>query len=169
MLAPTPIFAQNQGGQAPNQRPQDDQRPQQTNHPAQRPQQQNRPQQNHNARPTPQHNRPSHARPAARPQTRPARTRQARPNYQFRSQDTSRLRQHYQGGFGRIDRQHRPRFARGGYIPGTYRGYFQPVPYNMIGYLPPVPPGYAMGYYDGYVVVYNPGTYLILSVLNLLQ
>ena len=39
----------------------------------------------------------------------------------------------------------------------------------MIGYLPPIPPGYAVGYYNGYCVVYDPASFYILSVLNLLQ
>jgi hypothetical protein len=118
-----------------------------------------------NGRPTTQPNRPGNG----RPQTRPNRGSQGRPNYQFRSQDSGRLRQYYQGGFGRIDRRHRPRFSRGGYIPRMYWGDFQPVPYSLIGYLPAVPPGYAIGYYDGYVVVYDPVTYVIVSVLDILQ
>ena len=161
---------------------------------AARPAQQSRPQAAHTARPTTQQNRSSHAarpasnarpQPQSRPQTQPQRGSQAnrgsqsrpqanrgsqgRPNYQFRSQDTGRLRQYYQGGFGRIDRRHRPRFNRGGYVPRTYWGDFQPVPASLIGYLPAVPPGYAIGYYDGYVVVYDPSTYLIVSVLDILQ
>lgn len=130
-----------------------------------------------NGRPTTQPNRPNHPSPGrpgtgrpnpGRPQTRPSRP-QNRPNYRFRSQDTSRLRQYYRGGFGRINRRNRPHFYHGGYIPRTYWGDFQPVPYSLIGYLPAVPPGYAIGYYDGYVVVYDPTTYLILSVLDILQ
>jgi|GEM_PF-1651461 len=134
-----------------------------------------RPATNH-ARPATNHARPAtnHARPATnhtrpqpgRPATRPA---HGHANYQFRSNDQSRLRQYYQGGFGKINRGRRPHFYRGGYIGLPYRTYIQPVPYSLIGYLPPVPPGYALGYYDGYVVVYDPATYVILSVLNLLQ
>jgi Ni/Co efflux regulator RcnB len=93
---------------------------------------------------------------------------QGRPDYQFRGQDVSRLRQYYGGRLGRIDRRRRAYFAPGGYIPGYYRGYFRPVPPGLLGYLPPPPPGYAIGYYNGYCVVYNPATYLIASVLNLL-
>lgn len=94
---------------------------------------------------------------------------QGRANYQFRSQDADRLRQYYRGNLGRINRNRRAYFAPGGYIPAYYRGYFQPIPPDMMGYLQPTPPGYAMGYYNGYCVVYNPATYLIASVLNLLQ
>jgi RNA polymerase subunit RPABC4/transcription elongation factor Spt4 len=31
------------------------------------------------------------------------------------------------------------------------------------------PPGYQMGYWDGYVVVYDPITYFIANVIDLLQ
>ena len=128
-----------------------------------------------NARPT---TKPA-ARPSTRPAARPAQGRPsngrpatkpgARPNYQFRSQDTTRLRNYYRGSFGKINRGNRPSFSRGGYVPRTYWTYFQPVPASLIGYLPPVPPGYAIGYYDGYIIVYDPSTWFILSVLNILQ
>ena len=125
-----------------------------------------------NARPTtkpaarPTHGRPSNGRPSnGRPATKPG----SRPNYQFRSQDTTRLRNYYRGGFGKINRRNRPSFSRGGYVPRTYWTYFQPVPGSLIGYLPPVPPGYVIGYYDGYIIVYDPSNWFILSVLNILQ
>ncbi len=38
----------------------------------------------------------------------------------------------------------------------------------MLGYLPPPPPGYRIGYYGGYCVVYNPVTFVILSFVDLL-
>lgn len=53
-------------------------------------------------------------------------------------------------------------------IPFGYRGYFRPVPPQLLGYLPPPPPGYAMGYYDGYVVVYDPVSFAILNLVDLL-
>lgn len=150
--------------------------------PAKRPS--TRPQPGHNTRPASQSNRPNQpnhagqknhaARPANnarpnRPQTRPAKAPQNRPNYQFRTQNTGRLRQYYQGRFSSINRSRRPRFYRGGYVPRTYWTYFQPLPPTLIGYIPPVPPGYVAGYYDGYIVVYDPTTFFVLSVLNLLQ
>lgn len=91
----------------------------------------------------------------------------ARSNFQFRSQDRNALRAHYQGGFGQIDRAHRPHFARGGYIPNQYRRYFQPIPPDLMRELPPVPPGYTVGYWDGYCVVYNPRTWVILNLIDL--
>ena len=66
-----------------------------------------------------------------------------------------------------INRYHRPRIYAGGWLIGGWVGGFQPVPPDLLMYLPPVPPGYAIAYYDGYVVVYDPNTLYILSVIDL--
>jgi hypothetical protein len=60
-------------------------------------------------------------------------------------------------------------FVVGGYFPFGDIQYLSPLPPPLIGYLPPVPPGYAVGYFDGYVVVYDPSTYFILNLIDLLQ
>jgi hypothetical protein len=70
---------------------------------------------------------------------------------------------------GEIDRANRPRIVVGGYYPYEYIDYLQPVPPDVYGYVPPPPPGYQMGYYDDYVMVYDPVTYFVLSVIDLLQ
>jgi hypothetical protein len=63
----------------------------------------------------------------------------------------------------------RPRFVVGGFFPYAYIPYITPVPPNVYGYLPPPPPGYQIGYYQGYVVVYDPVTYFIANVIDLMQ
>jgi hypothetical protein len=68
-----------------------------------------------------------------------------------------------------INRANRQRFTVGGYYPYADIGYLQPVPPDVYGYLPPPPPGYQMGYYDGYVVVYDPITYFITNLIDLMQ
>jgi hypothetical protein len=57
----------------------------------------------------------------------------------------------------------------GGYFPYGDIGYLSALPPDLYGQLPPPPPGYRVGYYDGYVVVYDPLTYFIASVIDLLQ
>jgi hypothetical protein len=57
--------------------------------------------------------------------------------------------------------------VNGGFFPYTHIAYITPLPPHVYGYLPP--PGYNMGYYDGYVVVYDPVTYFIANVVDLLQ
>jgi hypothetical protein len=63
----------------------------------------------------------------------------------------------------------RPHFAVGGFFPYAYIPYITPAPAAVLGYLPPVPPGYQIGYYQGYVVVYDPVTYFIANVIDLMQ
>lgn len=65
---------------------------------------------------------------------------------------------------------HGPRlsFHIGMYFPYVDIGYLSPVPPSMWGMLPPIPPGYQVGYYNGYVVVYDPVTYYIVGVIDLM-
>ena len=128
-------------------------------------------------RPNPSPGRPQPGRPNVgyRPPSRPGRPPQwgrppqLRPNYQFRPTDRDYLRRHYRNRFSYINRARRPRFTIGGYFPYGDIGYLTPLPPNVYGYLPPPPPGYQMGYWDGYVVVYDPLTYFIANVVDLLQ
>jgi hypothetical protein len=79
------------------------------------------------------------------------------------------MQRYYRRNFGYIYRSRRPVFVIGGYIPFGDRGYFTPVPPHLLGYLPPPPPGYVIGYFDGYCVVYDPVTFTILSLVDLLD
>ncbi|HWB96662.1 MAG TPA: hypothetical protein VG672_08175 [Bryobacteraceae bacterium] len=76
---------------------------------------------------------------------------------------------HYRRVLPGINRSRRPQFIVGGYVPAYNVHYFTPVPPPVLGYLPPIPPGYDCGYYQGYVVVYDPATYLILNLVDLLM
>jgi Ni/Co efflux regulator RcnB len=88
-------------------------------------------------------------------------------DFRFHDQDRGHLAPHYQKDINRW--QHnphgRPNFVRGQRIPGNYR--FQPVPRAYYTDVPPPPPGYQYGYYDGYVVAYDPTTRIIADVLDL--
>jgi hypothetical protein len=68
---------------------------------------------------------------------------------------------------GRINWRYRQHLFVGGYFPHVYLAYIRPLPPELIGYLPPVPPGYAMGYYQGYCLIYDPNTLMIISVIDL--
>lgn len=92
-----------------------------------------------------------------------------RGSYSFRSNDRSRLHSYYMARLRSINRYNRPMFRIGGYFPYADIGYLSPLPPDLYGTLPPPPYGYQMGYYDGYVVVYDPMTYFIASVIDLLQ
>lgn len=123
------------------------------------------------ARPNPGNQRPP-ARPNRPPATRPPQWGHRppnRPSYSFRPNDRSYLYRYYGNRLGRINRARRPHFIIGGYFPYTYIPYISPLPPDVYGYLPPPPPGYRMGYYQGYVVVYDPVTYFIANIIDLLQ
>jgi len=92
-----------------------------------------------------------------------------RPPYQWHPGDADRLRRHYHRGFIYINPARRPVFVIGGYIPFGDRQYFTPVPVDLLRYLPPVPPGYAIGYFYGYCVVYDPVTFTIINFIDLLH
>jgi hypothetical protein len=79
------------------------------------------------------------------------------------------MARYYRRNFGYINRSRRPGFIVGGFIPFGDRSYFRPVPPGLYGYMPPPPPGYVMGYFDGYVVVYDPISFTILNVMDLLD
>lgn len=126
----------------------------------------NRP--NRPVRPTPLPGpRPQPGKPGYRPPSRPPGYRP--PPYSWRPGDYDRMRRYYRRNFGYINRGRRPIFVIGGYIPFGDRGYFTPIPPGLLTYLPPPPPGYVIGYFDGYAVVYDPVTFEIISFADLLS
>jgi hypothetical protein len=118
-----------------------------------------------NIQPYPNPPRPN---PGPRPPTwgRPP---QSRPPYQWRPSDRDYLHRYYYRNLGYISRTGRPIWTVGGFIPYGYIPYLTPLPPHLYGYLPPPPPGYAMGYFQGYVVVYDPRTGFIVNVIDLLR
>lgn len=121
-----------------------------------------------NGRPRPQPSRPN---PPQRPNRPPqwGRPPHTRPSYAFRPNDRDSLRRYYANRLRYINRARRPVFRIGGYFPVGDIGYLSAVPASIYGTLPPPPPGYRMGYFDGYVVVYDPVTYFIANLVDLFQ
>jgi hypothetical protein len=118
-------------------------------------------------RPSPGHGGgrpPSHGRPPnwGRP---PAN----RPNWSFRPQNRSYLHTFYFRFLANVNRANRPVFAVGGYLPYGDLGYLTALPPQVYAQMPPPPPGYQMGYWDGYVITYDPLSGYILDVVDLLQ
>jgi hypothetical protein len=128
---------------------------------------------NGNNRPQPGRPNPGGNRPPSRPNPgRPpqwGRPPQNRPSYNFRPNNRSYLHNYYRRSLLGINRLNRPRFTIGGFFPFAYIPYITELPPQVYGQLPPPPPGYSMGYYDGYVVVYDPITYFIANVVDLLD
>jgi hypothetical protein len=88
--------------------------------------------------------------------------------YALEQQDRARLKRHYQRVLGHVDRAHRPHFEPGHIIPVLYRPYITLAPLTLRRHLPPLPPGYVMGYYQGYSIVYDPTTFAIITIVDLL-
>jgi len=117
-------------------------------------------------RPNPSPRPPSHRPPAHRP-PQWGRPPAHRGSYRFRSNDRAYLLRYY-GSRGRvIQGGSRPVVVVGGYFPYAYINYLSPLPADLYGYVPPPPPGYQIGYCDGYVVVYDPLTFYIVAVIDL--
>ena len=156
---PRPAPGNQQGGN--NGRPQV--QPQRPNpgRPPQRPNPGTRPP----SRPTP--SRPPHHRPTRPPQWghRPPQ----RPSYSFRPGNQAYLHRYYLRRLAQINRARRIRLIIGGFFPYANIAYISALPPDVYGQLPPPPHGYAMGYYQGYVVVYDPVTFYIANVIDLLQ
>lgn len=87
-------------------------------------------------------------------------------DFRFQDQDRDRFESHYREDVERwrIRPQGRHKFYRGQRIPDNYRFIVVPGTYYVQA---PPPPGYQYGYYDGYVVAYNPTTRVIADVLDL--
>jgi Ni/Co efflux regulator RcnB len=87
-------------------------------------------------------------------------------SYHFRQEDAPRLRQQY-SQMDRVDRDRRPHYSAGQHLPAGWNQRIRPVPTSVYRQLPPPPPGYRLGYLDGYAVAYNPTTQIIADVLDL--
>jgi hypothetical protein len=109
--------------------------------------------------------------PAPNRGAQPAHAARPAPNahYQFRQQDKPRLRQHFQSQLAHVDRHNRPHVVVGAYLPSGWQTYIVPVPVEVVTYLPPPPEGYELAFYNGYIIVYDPLSGLILSVTDLLD
>jgi len=55
------------------------------------------------------------------------------------------------------------KYYRTGQLPPGWQKKIQPFPYQVERSLPPVPAGYARGYVDGYAVVYQPRTQVVID------
>lgn len=89
-------------------------------------------------------------------------------HYQFRDHDRAYLQHNYARSLRTVRYDHRPHFQAGYAMLPAYRPYITPVPAYVLRTLPPPPPGYVIGYYQGYNVVYDPITYVVLSAIDLL-
>jgi hypothetical protein len=62
----------------------------------------------------------------------------------------------------------RKKYARTGTLPPGWQKRLQPLPVTVIQQLPPLPPNCERGYVDGYAVVYDRRTRVILDTVDLI-
>jgi outer membrane biosynthesis protein TonB len=93
---------------------------------------------------------------------------QANPHYSFRSQDKTTLKQHFDVQIRSVDRSNRPHIRVGGFISAESVTYIEPVPVEVITLLPPIPDGCVVGFWDGFIIVYYPDDFYIVSYIDLL-
>lgn len=91
----------------------------------------------------------------------------ALPHYGWGYGNGWRLRHFFIGVRPPIVPVHRHHFYVGGFLPFIYLPEMQPIPYELMGYLPPVPDGYEIGYFDGYGIVYHAQTLQIIGLIDL--
>lgn len=93
----------------------------------------------------------------------------ARVTYHFSPQDKSHLRPHYLAEHPNMRNQHRWAWHRGVNLPDGWRDRVEPLADADIAVLaPPPPPGYEFGYFDGWAIVYDPHTGVVLDAMNLM-
>ncbi len=106
-----------------------------------------------------------------RDQGRNDRDRQDGHDYHFRGDERNQFSSHYRSNIHQLekhpDRRHQIR--AGERLPSDYRRRLRPVPPSYYRGVPPPPPGYQFGYYDGYIVAYNPTTQIVADVLDLVN
>jgi Ni/Co efflux regulator RcnB len=91
---------------------------------------------------------------------------QGRPDFHFDQNNRNQFAQHYGNDARRWqNNKRRPNFTPGYVIPRTYA--VRPVPRSYWNGMAAPPPGYQYGYYDGYVVAYNPTTRIVADVLDI--
>ena len=88
------------------------------------------------------------------------------PNYVWNRGNVKRLHRYFYEDMRRVNQWHRRPLFVGGYFPRRFELYIQPIPPSLMRYLPPVPPRYEIGYFDGYCFVYDPRSLLVVSVVD---
>ncbi len=84
----------------------------------------------------------------------------------FRLEDYRPLARYYDGP-RTLPPGLRHHYYRTGQLPPGWQRKFRPLPAVVVAQLPPVPVGYQRGYMDGYAVVIDPRTRVILDAVDI--
>jgi len=86
----------------------------------------------------------------------------------FRNEDYAYVRKYY-GGPASLPPGLRKKYMRTGTLPPGWEKRFQPFPPALVQQLPPPPPYYDRGYIDGYAVVVDRRTRVIVDILDIMD
>ncbi len=86
----------------------------------------------------------------------------------FREQDYSYLSRYYSGPRD-LPPGLRKKYRRSGTLPPGWQKRFTQMPPIVVQQLPPLPPNYQRGYLDGYAVVVDPRTRVIVDAVDILN
>jgi Ni/Co efflux regulator RcnB len=91
-------------------------------------------------------------------------------SYHFRAQDKAKLQPHYRAAqhTQKVDPAHRWAWRRGQNLPDGWHDHIEALPEGDIHLLPAAPAGYIFGYYDGWAVVYDPNTGVVLDAIDVM-
>jgi hypothetical protein len=82
----------------------------------------------------------------------------------IRTQDVEIVREYYEPRYRSLPPGLAKKYARTGQLPPGWARRIEPVPVIVERRLEPIPPRYRRGVVDGYVVVYEPRTQVVIDV-----
>ncbi|MGB6692078.1 MAG: hypothetical protein WBE76_29900 [Terracidiphilus sp.] len=91
------------------------------------------------------------------------------PHYAWGVGNGWRLHRYFYEDMRRERWTHRHPILVGGYLSPWLVANIRPIPWELMTYLPPVPPGFEAGYFNGYCLVYDQDTFRVIGVIDLYQ
>jgi len=88
-------------------------------------------------------------------------------HYSFKGDARTKLRSSYKS-ITTVNRSSRVTIVRQQVMPVEIRTRIEPVPVDVVSYLGPPPAGFMFGFVDGYCVVYDPNTFFVIEVIDLM-
>jgi hypothetical protein len=82
----------------------------------------------------------------------------------FEPRDVRVIREYYAPRYRKLPPGLEKKLYRTGHLPPGWERRLQPMPVAVERQLVPLTPGFRRGFIDGYAVVYNPGTRVIIDV-----
>jgi hypothetical protein len=90
-------------------------------------------------------------------------------NCYFQPRDVRIIREYYEPRYSSLPPGLAKKYARTGHLPPGWQRKMEPLPAAIERELVVLPPGYRRGYIDGNVVVYSPGTQVLIDIVALVR